>query len=166
MSELVLRNRQRVRRIDARWLRRVVRGLLGDFFATEDYELGIHLVAAKEMAGINESFLGHPGSTDVITFNHLETPAGAGRLHGELFVCVDDAVAQARQFGASWQSEIVRYIIHGLLHLQGHDDLRPKARRLMKREENRALRIAARSFPLVKLAASQARRRPSAKIRL
>ena len=46
-------------------------------------------------------------------------------LHGELFICVDEAVFQAKQFGTSWQLEIVRYVVHGVLHLRGHDDLQP-----------------------------------------
>ena len=46
-------------------------------------------------------------------------------LHGEIFICVDEAVLQARKFRTSWQSEIVRYLVHGVLHLLGHDDSRP-----------------------------------------
>ena len=46
-------------------------------------------------------------------------------LHGELFICVDEAVAQAKEFKTSWQSEVVRYVVHGVLHLLGHDDLQP-----------------------------------------
>jgi probable rRNA maturation factor len=42
-------------------------------------------------------------------------------LHGELFICLDDAVKQAREFRTTWQSELTRYVIHGLLHLCGHD---------------------------------------------
>lgn len=72
-------------------------------------------------------------------------------LHGELFICIDDAVKQAREFRTTWPSELVRYLIHGLLHLRGHDDLKPAARRWMKREESRLLRQVAKSFTLSKL---------------
>jgi len=41
---------------------------------------------------------------------------------GEIFICVDEAVLQARKFGTSWPSEVVRYIIHGVLHLCGFND--------------------------------------------
>ncbi len=67
-------------------------------------------------------------------------------LHGEIFICVDEAIAQARKYAPRWQSEIVRYVIHGILHLLGHDDSRPAARRRMKREENRLLRRLAGKF--------------------
>ena len=73
-------------------------------------------------------------------------------LNGELFICVDDAVKQAREFRTTWQSELARYVIHGLLHLCGHDDLSPEPRRKMKREENRLLKLAAKEFSLSKLA--------------
>ncbi|HYA79070.1 MAG TPA: rRNA maturation RNase YbeY, partial [Candidatus Nitrosopolaris sp.] len=72
-------------------------------------------------------------------------------LHGEIFICVDEAVRQARQYGTSWQSEIVRYLVHGVLHLLGFDDVRAGTRRKMKREENRRLRELSRRFALSKL---------------
>ena len=64
---------------------------------------------------------------------------------------MDDAISQARQFGTTWTSELVRYVIHGVLHLLGHDDVRPVTRRKMKREENRLLKEIARRFPLRKI---------------
>jgi probable rRNA maturation factor len=68
-----------------------------------------------------------------------------------LFICLDDAVKQAREFRTTWQEELARYVIHGLLHLRGFDDLEPAARRVMKREENRLLRRAGRAFTLAQL---------------
>ena len=150
MSELILRNRQRVRRLDHAMLRRLIRSLLEGELAVQNYELGIHLVAAPEMIRLNQKFLGHAGSTDVITFAYCENRKV---VNGEIFVCLDDAVAQAKRFRTSWQSEVVRYVIHGILHLRGYDDLRAPNRHKMKREEGRLLRKIARHFPLSKLAA-------------
>ena len=148
MSELVLRNRQRTRHVHSQLLRRVTSFLLADFLSLERGELAIHLIAAPEMARINQQFLDHAGSTDVITFDY----GGEDRLHGEIFICIDDAVKQARQFRTTWQSELVRYLIHGVLHLAGYDDLTPAGRRVMKREENRLLRLLSRQFSLKHLA--------------
>jgi rRNA maturation RNase YbeY len=72
-------------------------------------------------------------------------------LHGELFICVEDAVRQAREFGTNWQSELVRYAVHGVLHLLGYDDLKPDLRRTMKRAENRLVRGLEKSFLLAEL---------------
>ena len=198
---LVFKNRQRVRRVDTPLLRRITRWLLEESLGVRDCELCIHLVGAEEMARVNQEFLQHAGSTDVITFDHSEAsgpdsdhfpmtlggivasassphpspPSDGGEgarrageealigeatvyqreavsLQGELFVCLDDAVKQAKEFKTSWQSELTRYVIHGLLHLRGHDDLKPAARRVMKKEENRLLREISREFSLPRLA--------------
>jgi rRNA maturation RNase YbeY len=154
MSELLLRNRQRTRRVDATLLRRVARSLLVELLGVKHYELVVHLIATPEMAQINQTFLGHEGSTDVITFDYTEDTR-TKRLHGEIFICLDDAVAQARQFHTVWQSELVRYLVHGVLHLLGYEDLKPAARRVMKREESRLLHELARRFPLRRLVKSR-----------
>ena len=147
---LALRNRQRVRPVETRLFRRLAMWALKESFRRTDFELGLHLIGAEEMACLNETFLDHEGSTDVITFDNRDPGAGA-ELRGEIFISLDDAVKQAREFGTTWQSELTRYLLHGLLHLHGFDDLMPSARRLMKREENRLLREAAREFPLSRL---------------
>jgi rRNA maturation RNase YbeY len=206
MTELVLRNRQRTRPVNSPLLRRITSIILRDLLSLDHYDLAIYLVAAPEMARLNQRFLDHAGSTDVITFNYtgeailtpswpLSTPerklapsgesggaaiapstASAGRrasrspreplpvgakgtptqpprrLHGEIFICIDDAVKQARQFRTSWQYELIRYLIHGMLHLVGYDDLTPAGRSVMKHEENRLLRLLSRQFSLSHLA--------------
>ncbi|HEY2952113.1 MAG TPA: rRNA maturation RNase YbeY [Verrucomicrobiae bacterium] len=148
MTELALLNRQRTRPVNSLLLRRVTNVLLTDLLSLERCELAIHLVAAPEMARINQQFLNHAGSTDVITFDYTAEE----QLHGEIFICIDDAVKQARQFRATWQSELVRYLIHGVLHLIGYDDLTAAGRRAMKREENRLLRKLSIQFSLRHLA--------------
>ena len=154
--DLTIQNRQRIRAVNLRLLRQIVNSLLKAELEVEEVELGITLIAAPEMTRLNETFLQHEGSTDVITFDYCEPGTrnlerGAD-IHGELFVCVDEAILQARRFRASWQSEVVRYLIHGVLHLLGHDDHRVADRRKMKREENRLLRLMATRFALSRLA--------------
>ena len=161
-------NRQRTRKINLRLLRRIVNALLADLEIGE-VELEINLVAAPEMTRLNETFLKHKGSTDVIAFDYAAKVAQASRLpcssnkrpsssrdgcatfHGEIFICVDEAVLQARKFGTSWQSEVVRYIVHGVLHLIGFDDSSADARRRMKRVEGRLLGKLSRRFTLAQL---------------
>ena len=171
---LSVRNRQRVRRVNTPLLRCITLHVLDEQLRIDDFELAIHLVAAPEMAEVNWNFLQHEGSTDVITFDYSDPvaadvrrlsnqnhssmkrskPPHAGSyqsLHGELFICLDDAEKQAHTFRTTWQNELTRYVIHGLLHLCGHDDLQPAARRKMKREENRLLRETTKRFVLAKL---------------
>jgi probable rRNA maturation factor len=164
---LTLRNRQRLRHVDLRGLRQIVRALLQETWREGSFDLAFYFVAAPEMTRLNETFLQHGGSTDVITFDYTERVGQASRLsipgtaavrandrrdacptllHGEIFVCLDEAVSQARQFHTTWQSESVRYVVHGVLHLLGYDDLDTRARRKMKKAEDALVGRLARQF--------------------
>jgi rRNA maturation RNase YbeY len=153
-----IRNRQRTRRINPTVLRKLTRAALDVLLPGGQYDLAIHFVAEDEIIRLNETFVHHKGATDVITFDYGHDQGwvpGSPALHGEIFVCVDVAIAQARCFRTTWQSEVVRYIIHGILHLQGFDDCRAAARRIMKREESRVLRLISGEFKLTRLSAQK-----------
>lgn len=145
---ICLRNRQRDCPINLRLLRRVLRFALERVFGISDCELCFHFVPASEMARVNEKFLNHIGPTDVITFSHS---ANREKLHGEIFICPKVAAVQAREFRTSWQEEIVRYCVHGLLHLRGYDDVRAADRRKMKREEDRVVNDLTAQFAVARL---------------
>jgi probable rRNA maturation factor len=155
-NNLLIRNRQRLVRLNTRFLRLIAKAVLEEFLKTQNFDLAVHVVRAPEMARLNENFLQHQGSTDVITFDYSEikpgTQSAPSSLHGEIFICIDDTLSQSLQFRTSWPSELARYVIHGFLHLMGFDDTNPAARRKMKREENRVLKKVTRLFPLSKLA--------------
>ena len=149
---VTVRNRQRARALSVARLRRITTSLLVDHLQVAEFHLNICLVGPDEMTRLNEEFLRHQGSTDVLAFDYRE-PARPVPLFGELFVCVEEACAQARRFRTTWQAELVRYIVHGLLHLCGYDDRHFRQRHKMKRVENRLLRLLAREFSLRSLAA-------------
>jgi probable rRNA maturation factor len=148
---IAISNRQRasarVKKIDLQLLEKTAEAALEEL-GIEASELGIVLVGPKEMAAINEKFLQHEGPTDVITFDYsnLKSP-----LHGEIFICLEEAQRQAKEFKTTWQSELVRYVVHGILHLAGHDDLQPAARKKMKQVEGSLVRKLSRRFALSKL---------------
>jgi probable rRNA maturation factor len=146
-----IKNRQRQLLIDVRLLRQIGRTLLRDLLDRDNFDLGLYIVQAPAMRRLNETFLRHQGSTDVITFAYRD-PARPNLLYGELFVCINEAVAQARRFRTTWQSELVRYLVHGLLHLTGYDDRHPALYGEMKREEDRLLRELRGRFFFRKLA--------------
>lgn len=143
--ELQFRNRLRTQRIDSAQLRRLVVFALREGLDLNAYTLCVHLVDDPEMTRVNEQYLRHGGTTDVITFDLREMEPGEGP-GGELFVCVPEAVRQARRFRTDWRAEIVRYIVHGVLHLSGFDDVDAAARRVMKREENRLMKALQKRF--------------------
>lgn len=161
-ATLAFRNRQRDRRLNLPFLRRVLRHVLAEELRVPCAELCFHFVTAEKMARVNWQFLRHEGSTDVITFDYTETEFGTQNLgqglHGEAFICVADAVKQAREFKSNWQSEVVRYAVHAVLHLRGYDDLQRLKRRVMKREENRLMRELTSRFDFAELERQTARR--------
>ena len=158
-NRLLILNRQRTVPVSQSSLRRLTGILLRDLLDKGHFALGISVVDPREMTRLNETFLQHEGSTDVITFDYSSRPGKPREvLHGEIFICGAEAVAQARRFRTTWQSELARYVIHGVLHLCGYDDLRSRDRRLMKREENRLLLELSRRLTLRNLKRSPAPR--------
>jgi probable rRNA maturation factor len=136
-TTLFITNQQRARKLDIRAVERLTIGILKHLNLTA--ELGIQFVGPKRMAELNWQFLQHEGSTDVITFDHGSTPS---HLFGDIAISVADAITQAQEFGTEWPEEVARYVIHGILHLLGYDDLVPAKRRVMKQAENRLVRHA------------------------
>jgi probable rRNA maturation factor len=131
--------------------------LLEDLLGLHSWDLVVHFIAPAAMAKINEQFLDHEGSTDVITFDlregYGEPEFARQELAGEIYISIADAVKQAGQFSTEWPEEVARYVVHGVLHLRGYGDLEPAARTAMKREENRLLKALGRRFSLRAIAA-------------
>jgi len=94
----------------------------------------VSIVGTRAMARVHREFLDIPGATDVITFPY-----------GEILVCASVAAGRAEEFGHSVTEEIALYIIHGLLHLAGHDDILPADAARMARAQEKILSLAARA---------------------
>jgi probable rRNA maturation factor len=154
-ASVLVRNRQRAQKLDLRLLRRMVRTLCAEVLARAAVDVGIQIVGSAEIIRLNEAFLRHQGATDVITFSYAEP--GSGALHGEIFVCLPEAFSQARCFRTTWQQELARYVVHGVLHLCGYDDQTPATRRRMKRAEDAALRQLAVQYCFQELGGSAPR---------
>ncbi len=77
-------------------------------------------------------YLNDPSETDVITFDLGEESA----IEGEIYISIERAEDQARTYGVTLDEEVLRLIIHGLLHLQGYDDLQEETRKIMKEQED------------------------------
>ena len=148
---LLLRNRQRVRRLDTKLLRRIACRAIEHACPGGNCDLAVYVVNNVEITRLNESFLRHGGPTDVITFDYTEQQGPSSLLHGEIFVCIEEAATQARRFRTTWQSELVRYIVHGLLHLLAYDDNTARARKRMKAAEDQLLKSLAGEFNLHRL---------------
>ncbi len=100
-------------------------------------ELSIAFVTDAAIARLHADYLDDPTATDVITF---EGTPEAG-LAGEICVSVDTAAAYAAARDLPFAEELLRYVVHGWLHLAGYDDLAPAKKRRMRAAEERALRL-------------------------
>lgn len=123
----------------------------------EPGELSVAFLTDSELARLHGSFLDDPAATDVITFPGIPGTAVAG----EICISADAAARQVRPDRAGrldFSRELTLYLVHGWLHLAGHDDRTPKPRRAMRRAEARAMAAlaAGRAIPRFAL-----RKRPS-----
>ena len=88
----------------------------------------------RELA-VNREFLGHDYYTDVITFDY----STASTLNGDIFISLDTVRSNAETVGCSFEQELLRILIHGVLHLTGQGDKTPESKAVMTEKENRAL---------------------------
>ena len=100
------------------------------------------VVDAREMARLNRSYLGRRGSTDVLSFDLADRPGG---LNAQVIICAGAVARQARDHGHSRARELALCVVHGLLHLTGHDDATPaKAAAMHARQEQLLAEFTAR----------------------
>ena len=83
-------------------------------------EIDVAVLDDRRMARLNREYLGHGGTTDVLSFD-LSEPGGRG-VCAQIVVCGDEARRQARRRGIGVQRELLLYVLHGLLHVLGYDD--------------------------------------------
>jgi len=86
---------------------------------------------------VNQQYLQHDYYTDIITFDYSEGDV----ISGDLFISLDTVRTNAEQVGATYEQELNRVIIHGILHLCGINDKGPGEREIMEAAENKALSI-------------------------
>ena len=126
---------------DRRLLRRRAGAVLRAL-GRQDAEVSVTLVDDADIAALNEAWRGKQGPTDVLSFSLLEGPHAdrRGALLGEVVIGVDVAARQARRGRRSLDDEAARLLIHGVLHLLGHDHVRAAETRRMQAEERRLRR--------------------------
>ena len=86
----------------------------------------------SKMAELNQQYLRHLGTTDILTFSYDNN-------HAEILISLDTAWQQAQRYHQSFENELMLYLVHGILHLAGFKDKTPLERRRMRREEWRLM---------------------------
>ena len=125
--------------------------------------LGVSFLSSKKMAEVNWDFLQHKGDTDVICFDYRESRSDIPEMPcdfedpddgeeekvvTELLICPAVAAREAGKRGLPYSRELILYMVHGLLHASGYDDLKPELKRKMRNAERRVLTALEKEFGL------------------
>lgn len=98
-------------------------------------EIGYLFCDDEKILEVNREYLNHDYYTDIITFDYDEGEV----INGDLVISLDTVRSNAALFGKSYEEELYRVIIHGILHLCGINDKGPGEREIMEAAENEAL---------------------------
>ena len=82
---------------------------------------------------LNNKYLNHKHSTDIITFDYSKLDSC---LEGEILISTNDALDNSKRFKTLFNEELIRLVIHGVLHLLGYKDKKSNERRAMKLKED------------------------------
>ncbi|MBR5138399.1 MAG: rRNA maturation RNase YbeY [Alistipes sp.] len=127
--------RLREKRKIAAWLKLVAQ--------EEGYTLGdvTYIFCSSEVhRKMNVDFIGHDYFTDIITFDYSDRK-GTGVVSGDIFIDVETVADNARIYGATARQEMLRVVVHGVLHLCGQKDKSPRDEKQMHRKEDKYLAI-------------------------
>lgn len=100
-------------------------------------EVGYLFCDDEKILEVNREYLQHDYYTDIITFDYDE----GNTINGDLVISLDTVRTNAEQFNKTYEEELYRVIIHGILHLCGINDKRPGEREIMEAAENKALQL-------------------------
>jgi probable rRNA maturation factor len=101
----------------------------------EEGELSFVFCSDEYLLNINKQFLNHDYFTDIITFSYCEDLI----VSGDIFISVDRIKENAIKFKVTFENELLRVMIHGVLHLLGYDDGTTKEKKIMRNMENKYL---------------------------
>ena len=120
--------------LDERRITRWIRAVAADYGFSVGNINYIFCSDERELE-VNREFLGHDYYTDIITFDY----STANTLNGDIFISLDTVRSNAEMVGCSFENELNRILIHGVLHLTGQGDKTPETKAEMTRKEDLAL---------------------------
>lgn len=116
-------------------IRHIEKVLLGE--NKNNAVINVIYVDKEEILRLNQEYLNHDYYTDVITFSLNEE--NDPNIDAEIYICVDVAEEQAKEFKVSLTNELLRLAIHGTLHLCGYKDKLEEDIKVMRQLENKYL---------------------------
>jgi len=114
-------------------LKKIARLVLKELDVPKDTELSITLTDDIQMRELNRSYRQIDRTTDVLSFPQSEGPDFT--LLGDIVISIDTAARHSVSYGVSLHEELKKLIIHGILHLLGHDHKKKKETQIMRGKE-------------------------------
>ncbi len=99
-------------------------------------EVSVHFVGTKKICALHAEYFDDPSVTDCISFPIDNLEGDPYSVLGEVFVCPETACNYVKKHGGIFYEEITLYIVHGLLHLLGYDDIDEADCRIMREREH------------------------------
>ena len=127
----------RMPKLDRKALRAWITAVAATYEGRKAGNLNYIFCNDERILEVNKEFLGHDYYTDVITFDY-STPS---TLNGDIFISLDTVRSNAGMEGVSFEQELHRILIHGVLHLTGQGDKTPETKAEMTAKEEKALRL-------------------------
>lgn len=137
MNKVILYNTQDKLPITHSSLKRVV-VFLTDLLGIVTGEVIFHLVSKEVIADLHSVYFNDPSPTDCITFP-IDPNGSVDGILGEVFICPQVALEYAHEQNEDPYREVTLYLIHGLLHLLGYDDVDEPSQQEMRSKENLCL---------------------------
>ncbi len=114
------------------------------------HEVTVNFVSVKEISKLHALYFDDPSPTDCISFPMDDADESNYRILGEIFVCPQVAKEYAREKKKDFYLEITLYIVHGLLHLIGYDDIKAQDKVKMRAAEARNMRYLKKNHLVLK----------------
>jgi len=113
-----------------RWIKEIADG-----YGKKTGDIAYVFCDDQKILEVNNQYLEHDYYTDIITFDYTT----GNTISGDIFISLDTVKSNADEYGADFETELHRILIHGILHLCGNDDKSPELRADMTNKENKAL---------------------------
>ncbi|MDP3443496.1 MAG: rRNA maturation RNase YbeY [Ignavibacteria bacterium] len=124
------------RKINSEWIKKVI----SEQSRSAGFSLGdINIIFCSDpfILELNNKYLKHNYFTDIITFDNSQ----GNLISGDLYISIDTVKSNAKEYSVTFENELHRVIIHGILHLLGYDDKTKDQSNVMKEMENKCLNM-------------------------
>lgn len=138
--KIIIRNLQDKVPVSPKKARKIVQKVLSREGIRKTGEITVCFINNKKIKELNSKYLGRNNPTDVIAFN-ITDPKDKKNIFADIAISTDTAIENAKAFHTTALFELYLYVIHGVLHVLDYDDRKKTQKLLMRKRENRYLKV-------------------------